>query len=80
MAVTGGYSVFRVLERLPEGVRPFARARSRARALLLKRRQEEAFAQFVAQLREKYKSQVVVYPEELTKALPDSSLRKSRGV
>ena len=40
----------------------------------------EAFEQLVIRLREKFKSDVVVYEKKLTRALPDSLLQKARGV
>ena len=80
VAVAGGHSVFRVLERVPESLQPFARARPRARVLLLERRQVEVVEQMILELRQKYEPDVVVFPDELTRSLPDSSLRKSRGV
>ena len=80
VAVSGGYSVFRVLERVPDTVNPYAQARPRARSLLLQRRRAQAFERLILDLREKYASRVVVYSDELTRALPDSLLRISRGV
>jgi parvulin-like peptidyl-prolyl isomerase len=70
--VEGGYSVFRVLERVPTAKEPYALARPRARALVLRQRQAEAFDELILQLREKYRKQVVVHWGELTAALPDS--------
>ena len=75
VVVAGGYSVFRVLERVPESVEPYERVSQRARSLLLGRRQAEAVEALILELREKYGPQVVVYSEELTRALPDSLLR-----
>ena len=73
--VEGGYTVFRVLERMPESVQPYAQARRRARGLWLRQRQAEEFDELILQLREKYRTQVVVHSEELTEALPDSLLQ-----
>ena len=76
VAVAGGYSIFRVLERVPESMYPYERASHRARTLLLGRRQAEALEGLLRKLGEKYASQVVVHSRELTEALPDSLLRK----
>jgi peptidyl-prolyl cis-trans isomerase C len=73
--VEGGYTVFRVLERMPESVQPYAQARRRARGLWLRQRQAEEFDELILQLREKYRTQVVVHVERLTEALPDSLLQ-----
>ena len=75
VTVAGGYSVFRVLERVPERLEPYERVSHRARSLLLGRRQAEAVEALIVELRARYEPQVVVYSEELTKALPDSLLR-----
>ena len=80
VAVKGGYSVFRLLERVSESITPYAEARPRARALALRQRQPEAFHQLLLRLREKYGAQVVVNGRELTEALPDSILQREHNV
>ena len=75
VAVKGGYSVFRVLERVPESKQPYAQARPRASTLALRQRQAEAFDELIVELRNKYEAQVVVHAEELSEALPDSVLQ-----
>ena len=72
--VEEGYSVFRVSERIPERVKPYERARNRARQLLLREREAEELDRLVNSLREKYKAEVVVHEENLENALPDSLL------
>ena len=73
--VKGGYTVFRVLERVPESRQPYDQVRQRARALSLRQRQGEKFDDLIFQLREKYRTQVVVHAARLTGALPDSLLQ-----
>ena len=73
--VKGGYTVFRVLERVPESRQPYDQVRQRARALSLRQRQGEKFDDLIFQLREKYRTQVVVNAARLTEALPDSLLQ-----
>ena len=80
VAVEGGYSVFRVLERVPAATTPYAEARQRARTLALRQRQGQAFHELLLRLREKYATQAVVHSEELTAALPDSILQSQRSV
>ena len=80
VAVEGGYSVFRLLERVPAGTTPYAETRHRARALALRQRQAQAFHELLLRLRDKYGTQVVVHSEELTAALPDSILQRQRNV
>ena len=72
--VEEGYSVFRVSERIPEGVKPYERERNRARQLLLREREAKELDRLVNSLREKYMAEVVVHEENLRNALPDSLL------
>ena len=72
--VEEGYSVFRVSERIPEGVKPYERARNKARQLLLRERKAKELDRLVNSLREKFKAEVVVHEENLRGALPDSLL------
>ena len=72
--VEEGYSVFRVSERIPEGVKPYERARNKARQLLLRAREAKELDRLVNSLREKYKAEVVVHEGNLRGALPDSLL------
>ena len=80
VAVEGGFSVFRLLERVPAGTTPYAEGRHRARALALRQRQAGAFHELLLRLREKYATQVVVHPGQLTAALPDSILQSQRSI
>ncbi len=77
--VKGGYTLFRVLERVPESKQPYAQAHPRARTLQLRLRQGEEFEELISRLREKYRTQVVVHVERLTVALPDSLLQVWSG-
>ena len=72
--VEEGYSVFRVSERIPEGVKPYERARNKARQLLLREREAKELDRLVNSLREKYEAEVVVHEGNLRGALPDSLL------
>ena len=76
--VKGGYTVFRVLERVPKSRQPYDQVHPRARALRLRLRQREKFDDLISQLREKYGTQVVVHAAKLTEALPDSLLHGRR--
>ncbi|MCY3759882.1 MAG: peptidyl-prolyl cis-trans isomerase [Gemmatimonadetes bacterium] len=72
--VEEGFSVFRVSERIPEGVKPYERARNRARQLLLREKEAKELDRLVNSLREKYEAEVVVHEGNLRGALPDSLL------
>ena len=72
--VEEGYSVFRVSERIPEGVKPYEQVRNKARQLLLREREAKEFNRLVDRLREKYRADVVVYEKNLRNSLPDSLL------
>ena len=72
--VEEGYSVFRVSEREPEGVKPYERVRNKARQLLLREREAKELNRLVDRLREKYQADVVVYEKNLRDSLPDSLL------
>ena len=69
--VEGGWSVFRVAHFDEGGLEPFERAARRARALLVRKRQQEVFRAFLQSLREGYRDRVQVYEERLDEALPD---------
>ena len=70
--VEEGYSVFRVSEREPKGVKPYEQVRNKARQLLLREREAQELNRLVDRLREKYKTEVVVHEQKLRDALPDS--------
>lgn len=60
------HSVFRVVEsNLGAGPRPFAEVETRARALVLRRKRDAAFYQFLGQLRKRYEPQVRIHEESL---------------
>lgn len=71
LEVEGGWSVFRVAHFDKGGLEPFERAARRARALLLRQRQQEAFGAFLNQLRESHGHRVTIYEERLAEALPE---------
>jgi parvulin-like peptidyl-prolyl isomerase len=69
LKVKEGYSVFRVLERLPERLESFESAKRRARAFLRIERRENLFRELVANLRIKYASKVKIFEEALQAAV-----------
>ncbi len=69
--VEGGWSIFRVAHFDEGGLEPFERAARRARALLVRKRQQEVFRAFLQSLRESYGDRVQIYAERLDEALPD---------
>ena len=74
LQVEGGYSVFRVLEREESSIEPFEAVQQRARALIRLERETQVLNAFLVQLREKYASQITIYPDRLKEAVPDSLL------
>jgi parvulin-like peptidyl-prolyl isomerase len=72
--VEGGYSVFRLLTREKEQLEPFETAGRRARALVLRQREDREIDALVARLRAEYASQVEIDESNLRRALPDSLL------
>ncbi len=73
--VEGGYSVFRVLHEEEEGVQPFEQVQRRARALLLRKREEASLQVFLQELRQKYAAQIHIDLDALEAALPDSLIQ-----
>jgi parvulin-like peptidyl-prolyl isomerase len=72
--VDGGWSLFRLAQKDEGGIEPFASARRRARALLLRQRQQDALGSFLRQLRVKYRDRVEIHEDLLIEALPDEVL------
>ena len=70
--VQGGYSLFRVKGQNPGGVEPYEHVQRRARALLRREREDEAFAALVRDLRQRHADQIHVDEDQLRAALPDS--------
>lgn len=70
--VRDGYSIFRVQGRNPGRVEPYEQVQRRARALLRRERENEAFTRFVKDLRQRYESRVEIDEQALRNALPDS--------
>ena len=60
-----GYSVFKVLERIPAHPTPFAQAASRAKWWVQKQQEKALFDALFVRLREKYAAQIVVFEERL---------------
>ena len=72
--VDGGWSLFRLAHEDEGGIEPFDSARRRARALLLRQRQQDALGSFLRQLRDKYRDRVEIDEDLLIEALPDEVL------
>jgi hypothetical protein len=72
--VEGGYSVFRLAGREKENLEPFETAGRRARALLLRQRENQGMNDLIAELRAAYASQVKIDETQLRNALPDTLL------
>ena len=70
----GGYSVFRLLGREKEQLESFETAGRRARALLLRQRENQGMEDLLTRLRAEYSLQVEIDESELRKALPDELL------
>ncbi|MFH1568205.1 MAG: peptidyl-prolyl cis-trans isomerase [Gemmatimonadota bacterium] len=79
VSVEGGYSVFQIIHREGGEVMPFAEVTPRARALARKERKDDLLAGLIDSLFAALADQVVVYPEELAAALPDSLLAAGAG-
>ena len=60
-----GYSVFKVLKKIPEQGVEFEQAVGRVRAHLRQDLSEDYFDEFVSKLRRQYKDQIVIYDENL---------------
>jgi len=74
LEVDGGWSVFRIAHIDEGGIEPFETVKRRARALLLRRRQQAAFGAFLQHLRDTHSAAVTVHAEHLAMALPDEAL------
>lgn len=72
--VEGGYSVFRLLGREKNQLESFETAGRRARALVLRQRENQEMDTLVQSLRTAYASQVEIDESNLRNALPDSLL------
>ncbi len=66
-----GYSVFKVLERIPPRPAPFAEAASRAKWWVQKEQETELFDELFVRLRDKYASRVAVFEERLKSLSPN---------
>ena len=72
--VKGGWSVFTVLSKEPQTLRPYAAVKRQATQLLLVEKAKEGFEGLLEQLRDKHAAQVRVFESRLVEALPDSLL------
>jgi len=70
--IPDGYVLFKVVQRQPPRPEPFEQAGKRARALLLKRLEEERFDTWIDTLRQKYRERIKIFPDRLAKALPET--------
>ena len=60
-----GYSIFKVLKKIPEQEVEFEQAVGRVRAHLRQDLSEDYFVEFVSELRRQYKDQIVIYEKNL---------------
>ena len=60
-----GYSIFKVLERIPPHPAPFAQAASRAKWWVQKQQEKALFDALFVRLREKYAAQITIYEDRL---------------
>lgn len=74
LEVDGGWSVFRIAHIDEGGIEPFDIVKRRARALLLRRRQQEALGAFLQHLRDTHSIAVTIHADHLAQALPDEVL------
>jgi hypothetical protein len=63
-----GYSIFKVLEKLPQQPEPFEQVRKRVEATTRDRKADEMFERFVRSLRAKYASKISIDDNHLRKA------------
>ena len=61
----GGYSVFKVINRIGQHIEPYEKVKRRAAAVLRIRKRQALFAQMMARLHKKYTPQVTVFDENL---------------
>lgn len=76
LALDGGFSVFEVIDRQRGEVPEFSRVERRARALAARAHERVVFEAFIDDLLDRYGDRVAIYPEELTRALPDTLLTR----
>ena len=63
--IPGGFSIFKVLDRSEERIRPFEAVRRTVETIVRTNAENEAMDRFLESLREKYASRVVVYEDAL---------------
>lgn len=76
VAVEGGFSLFRVLNREEASSEPYEQVRKRAAALLRREREHGHLQALLAKLREQYADQIEIDEARLREAVPDSLLRR----
>ena len=76
VAVQGGYSLFKVLDRKGGEVQSFAAAERRARALLRGQLRELRFEEWIDELLDQYDDEIAVSADALAQALPDTFLQR----
>lgn len=74
--VEGGFSVFKVIDRTPGAMPTFDRASRRAFGMAQKKAANQHFESFIDSLFDAHEAQLFVYPDELARALPDSTLQR----
>ncbi len=70
--VDGGFSVFRVLFQEEDNIESFETAKKRARALLIRERENRLLTSQVHNLRQQSHDQITIHKDRLKVALPDS--------
>ena len=76
VAVEGGFSLFRVLDREEASIEPYEQVRKRAAALLRREREHWHLQALLEKLREQYAAQIQIDSVRLREAVPDSLLRR----
>ena len=77
--VTGGYSIFKVLNREGGELSPFFQVEKKARALVRGQKREQLFEDLIDDLLDKYKERIAVSDSALAAALPDAFLQRHAG-
>ena len=76
VAVEGGFSLFRVLDREDTSIEPYDQVQRRALALLRREREQQGLQALLEKLRKKYAAQIRIDQPRLREAVPDSLLQR----
>ena len=69
-----GFALFKVVSKKAPQPEPAAQARQRARAMLVRRAEQERFDEWLAALRQQYGNEVEIFDDQLADALPEALL------